>query len=81
MIWLYVSLLDFLIPFLCDPDLQCGLSSEKKSVTRFRSSSLGFYIEVSQKWVKLVCTYVPTVLPGIYTVLLTLCCLHRCEKV
>jgi hypothetical protein len=23
MIWLYVFLLDFLIPFLCDPDLQC----------------------------------------------------------
>jgi hypothetical protein len=22
MIWLYVFLLDFLIPFLCDPDLQ-----------------------------------------------------------
>jgi hypothetical protein len=26
MIWLYVFLLDFLIPFLCDPDLQCSLS-------------------------------------------------------
>ena len=25
MIWLHVFLLDFLIPFLCDPDLQCGL--------------------------------------------------------
>jgi hypothetical protein len=25
MIWLYLFLLDFLIPFLCDPDLQCGL--------------------------------------------------------
>jgi hypothetical protein len=25
MIWLYVLLLDFLIPFLCDPDLQCGV--------------------------------------------------------
>ncbi len=24
MIWLYLFLLDFLIPFLCDPDLQCG---------------------------------------------------------
>ena len=24
MIRLYVFLLDFLIPFLCDPDLQCG---------------------------------------------------------
>jgi len=24
MIWLYVFLLDFLIPFLCDPGLQCG---------------------------------------------------------
>jgi hypothetical protein len=23
MIWLYVFLLDFLIPFLCDPGLQC----------------------------------------------------------
>jgi hypothetical protein len=23
MIWLYIFLLDFLIPFLCDPDLQC----------------------------------------------------------
>jgi len=23
MIWLYLFLLDFLIPFLCDPDLQC----------------------------------------------------------
>jgi hypothetical protein len=30
MIWLYVVLQDFLIPFLCDPDLQCtwnGLES------------------------------------------------------
>ncbi len=25
MIWLYVFLLDFLIPFLCDPGLQCRL--------------------------------------------------------
>ena len=25
MIWLYVFLQDFLIPFLCDPDLQCGV--------------------------------------------------------
>jgi hypothetical protein len=25
MIWLYVFLLDFLIPFLCDPDLQCNV--------------------------------------------------------
>ncbi len=24
MIWLYVFLLDFLIPFFCDPDLQCS---------------------------------------------------------
>ncbi len=24
MIWFYVFLLDFLIPFLCDPGLQCG---------------------------------------------------------
>jgi hypothetical protein len=24
MTWLYVFLLDFLIPFLCDPDLQCA---------------------------------------------------------
>jgi hypothetical protein len=24
MIWLYLFLLDFLIPFLCGPDLQCG---------------------------------------------------------
>ena len=24
MIWLYLFLLDFLIPFLCDPDLQCA---------------------------------------------------------
>ncbi len=24
MIWSYVILLDFLIPFLCGPDLQCG---------------------------------------------------------
>ncbi len=24
MIWLYVFLLDFLIPFLCDPGLQCA---------------------------------------------------------
>ncbi len=23
MVWLYVFLQDFLIPFLCDPDLQC----------------------------------------------------------
>jgi hypothetical protein len=26
MIWLYVFLQDFLIPFLCDPDLQCVLA-------------------------------------------------------
>ncbi len=26
MIWSYVFLLDFLIPFLCDPDLQCSRS-------------------------------------------------------
>ncbi len=26
MIWLYVFLLDFLIPFLCDPDLQCVMT-------------------------------------------------------
>ena len=26
MIWLYLFLLDFLIPFLCDPDLQCTVS-------------------------------------------------------
>jgi hypothetical protein len=25
MIWLYLFLLDFLIPFLCDPDLQCTI--------------------------------------------------------
>ncbi len=25
MIWSYVFLLDFLIPFLCGPDLQCGI--------------------------------------------------------
>jgi hypothetical protein len=25
MIWLYVFLQDFLIPFLCDPHLQCGI--------------------------------------------------------
>ena len=25
MIWLYLFLLDFLIPFLCDPDLQCAM--------------------------------------------------------
>jgi hypothetical protein len=26
---LYVFLLDFLIPFLCDPDLQCSLVKSK----------------------------------------------------
>ncbi len=26
MIWLYLFLLDFLIPFLCGPDLQCAFS-------------------------------------------------------
>ena len=26
MIWLYLFLLDFLIPFLCGPDLQCNIS-------------------------------------------------------
>ncbi len=30
MIWSYVILLDFLIPFLCGPDLQCGY--KKKAV-------------------------------------------------
>jgi hypothetical protein len=29
MIWLYVFLLDFLIPFLCDPGLQCALTITK----------------------------------------------------
>ncbi len=30
MIWLYLFLLDFLIPFLCDPDLQCGEAGVKE---------------------------------------------------
>ncbi len=29
MIWLYVFLLDFLIPFLCDPGLQCVARDEE----------------------------------------------------
>ncbi len=28
MIWLYLFLLDFLIPFLCGPDLQCSVQME-----------------------------------------------------
>jgi hypothetical protein len=36
MIWLYVFLLDFLIPFLCDPDLQCALEQS----IRLRDSRL-----------------------------------------
>ncbi len=28
MIWSYVFLLDFLIPFLCGPDLQCAFTFE-----------------------------------------------------
>ena len=32
MIWLYVFLQDFLIPFLCDPDLQCTQSKAFKYV-------------------------------------------------
>ncbi len=32
MMWLYVFLQDFLIPFLCDPDLQC------KPVARYTGS-------------------------------------------
>jgi hypothetical protein len=31
MIWLYVFLQDFLIPFLCDPDLQCVLAGWGRS--------------------------------------------------
>ncbi len=27
MIWFYVFMLDFLIPFFCDPDLQCSRES------------------------------------------------------
>jgi hypothetical protein len=30
MIWLYGFLLDFLIPFLCDPGLQCGVGQDIK---------------------------------------------------
>jgi hypothetical protein len=33
MIWLYVFLLDFLIPFLCDPDLQCITVGGRGAVT------------------------------------------------
>jgi hypothetical protein len=32
MIWLYVFLQDFLIPFLCDPDLQCMQPPNPKTV-------------------------------------------------
>jgi hypothetical protein len=32
MIRLYVILLDFLIPFLCDPDLQCGGCTQEPHV-------------------------------------------------
>jgi hypothetical protein len=28
MIWLYLFLLDFLIPFLCDPGLQCAAATD-----------------------------------------------------
>ncbi len=31
MIWLYLFLLDFLIPFLCGPDLQCGVAKAGES--------------------------------------------------
>ncbi len=33
MIWVYVFLLDFLIPFLCDPDLQCGSAYRASKTT------------------------------------------------
>ncbi len=43
MIWLYVFLLDFLIPFLCDPDLQCrGMAqNEGNAGVTARASKLG----------------------------------------
>jgi len=39
MIWLYVFLLDFLIPFLCDPDLQCMPEFNSRTVSNMREDS------------------------------------------
>ncbi len=32
MIWLYLFLLDFLIPFLCGPDLQCRILNKMREI-------------------------------------------------
>jgi hypothetical protein len=40
MIWLYVFLQDFLIPFLCDPDLQCSIFSRAEKPSKDINSRL-----------------------------------------
>jgi hypothetical protein len=47
MIWLYVFLLDFLISFLCDPDLQC----EKQQLLLIQGKWLQAWL---QKWLLLL---------------------------
>jgi hypothetical protein len=44
MIWLYVFLLDFLIPFLCDPDLQCTCLHVDKKDYREKLDILHFWL-------------------------------------
>jgi hypothetical protein len=50
MIWLYVFLLDFLILFLCDPDLQCVQASFSlnflKKITQYMVFTLFVYLAV-----------------------------------
>jgi hypothetical protein len=41
MIWLYVFLQDFLIPFLCDPDLQCWDPQFRIEITLVKSLQSG----------------------------------------
>jgi hypothetical protein len=41
MIWLYVFLQDFLIPFLCDPDLQCNACISGKL---FKDSKVAYQV-------------------------------------
>ncbi len=41
MIWLYVFLQDFLIPFLRDPDLQCGVRIRVKETAEIGTGMAG----------------------------------------
>ncbi len=45
MIWSYVILLDFLIPFLCGPDLQCSWQGQGREIktTAQQCDNMGFF--------------------------------------